>query len=93
MLVKFKPSQRVYFLISGRYITEAEVVTASSWFVMIKFKKKEECIIRLPYSRIFLTKEEAVQHIRPDLPPFHSPSTVQTEDGELFCTRRWELWE
>ena len=91
--MKFKSGQHIYFLISGRYITEAEVVAVSSWFVTIKFKKKEDCIIRLPHSRIFLTKEEAVQHIHPDLPPLRPASSIQTEDGELFCTRRWELWE
>ena len=93
MLVKFKSGQHIYFLISGRYITEAEVVTASSWFVMIKFKKKEDCIIRLPHSRIFLTKEEAVQHIHPDLPPLRPASSIQTEDGRFICARRWDLWE
>ena len=40
MLVKFKSGRHVYFLISGRYITEAEVVAVSSWFVTIKSTKK-----------------------------------------------------
>ena len=88
--MKFKSGQHIYFLISGRYITEAEVVAVSSWFVTIKFKKKEDCIIRLPYNRIFRTKEEASQHILPELPPLRP---VQTEDGKLFSTHRWDLWE
>ncbi len=93
MLAKFKSGQHVYFLISGRYITEAEIVAASSWLVTIKFKKKEASIIRLPCSRIFRTKEEANQHILPELPPLRPVQTAQTEEGELISTRRWDLWE
>ncbi len=93
MTVKFKSGQHVYFLVSGRYITEAEVVTSSSWFVTIKFKKTEDCIIRLTYNRIFRTKEEASEHIHPDLPPLRPASSAQTEDGGFICARRWELWE
>lgn len=93
MLVKFESGQHVYFLISGRYITEAEVVAASSWFVTIKFKKTEDCIIRLPYSRIFRTKEEANQHILPELPPLRPASSIQKGDGGLMSSRRWDLWE
>ncbi len=94
MGIKFKPNQHVFFLICGRYITEASVVTASSWFVTITFKKKEEnCIIRLPYNRLFATKEEAQCHIRPALPPLQPPSKVKNDNGEYVSTRRWELWE
>ncbi len=93
MLEKIKSGQHVNFLISGRNITEAEVVAVSSWFVTIKFKKTEDCIIRLPHSRIFLTKEEASQHIHPDLPPLRPASSIQAEDGKFICARRWDLWE
>jgi hypothetical protein len=92
MNTKYKPGQQVYFLICGRYVTKAAVVTASPWFVTIRFSKKaEECVIRLPNGRIFLTEEEARQHIHPDPPPIR-PS-IQKEKGEYICTRRWELWE
>lgn len=92
MKSKYQPGQQVYFLICGRYVTKATVVKASPWFVTIWFSKKEEdCIIRLPYSRIFSTEEEARQHIRPDLPPIRP--TVREENGGYVCTRRWELWE
>lgn len=77
MMTKYKPGQRVYFLISGRFVTEAIVVTSSSWFVTIEFNKKDDvCIIRLPYSRIFATKNIAEQHIHPALPPVH-PASMQ----------------
>lgn len=91
MKPKYKPGQHVYFLICGRYVTKAAVVTASSWFVTIRFSKKEEdCIIRLPYGRIFSTEEEARQHIHPVLSPMQP--TVREENGEYVCSRRWE-WE
>lgn len=88
----YKPGQHIYFLICGRYVTKATVVTSSSWFVTIRFRKKEEdCVIRLPYGRIFSTEEEARQHIHPDLPPIQS--TVREENSEYVSTRRWKLWE
>ena len=91
MKPKYQSGQQVYFLICGRYVTKAAVVKDSSWFVTIRFRKKtEECVIRLPYSRIFSTEEEARQHIHPDLPPIQS--TVRKENGGYVCTRRWE-WE
>ena len=88
----FNIGQRVYFLISGRLVTEAIVVSASSGFVTIKFKKREECIIRLPYNRIFLTKQEADTHIHPIMPYRPAPA-AQTQQGSYVCTRNWELWE
>ena len=92
MKFKYKPNQQVYFLICGRYVTKAAVVTSSSCFVTIRFSKKEEdCVIRLPYSRIFSTEEGARQHIHPDLPPIQS--TVREENGEFVSARRWDLWE
>ena len=45
----FNIGQRVYFLISGRIVTEAVVVAASAGLVTIKFRKNGDCIIRLPY--------------------------------------------
>ena len=67
---KYQPGQQVYFLVCGKYVTKASVVSASSSFVTIRFSKRvEECVIRLPYSRIFSTEAEASKHIRPDLPP------------------------
>ena len=49
MITKYKNGQQVYFLICGRYVTKATVVTASSWFVTIRFNKNAgESIIRLP---------------------------------------------
>lgn len=90
MKSKYKPGQQVYFLICGRYVTKAAVVTASSWFVTIRFNKKAgETIIRLPYNRIFSTEEEACKHIRPALP--HIQPAIR-ENGKYICDRRWE-WE
>ena len=92
MKAKYKPGQQVYFLICGRYVTKATVVTASSWFVTIRFNKNAgESIIRLPHNRIFTTEEEARQHIHPNLPPMQP--TVREENGEYVSTRRWDLWE
>ncbi len=92
---KFKTKQHVYFLICGRYVTKATVIMASSWFVTISFRKlDDDCIIRLPYGRIFPTEEEARKHIHPDPPPFRPTTKVNAEDGgDYVCTRRWELWE
>ncbi len=91
---KYKSGQYVYFLICGRYVTRATVIISSSWFVTISFRKQDDdCIIRLPYSRIFPTEEEAHNHIRPALPPLQPPSKVKNYDGEYVSTRRWELWE
>ena len=57
MKTKFEPGQHVYFLICGRFVTPATVVTASSWFVTIRFRKNtDESIIQLPYNRIFATE-------------------------------------
>jgi hypothetical protein len=73
MKAKYKPGLQVYFLICGRYITKATIVTSSPWFVTIRFsKRKDDCIIRLPYGRIFTTEEEARRHIHPEPPPFQS---------------------
>jgi hypothetical protein len=92
MKSKYKPDQQVYFLICGRYVTKATVVTASSWFVTIRFNKNEgESIIRLPHKRIFATEEEARMHIHQDLPPMQ-PTTPKAKSG-YSCTCRWELWE
>ncbi len=92
MKVKYQPGQPVYFLICAKYVTKASVVSASSSFVTIRFNKRaEECIIRLPCSRIFSTEAEASKHIRPDLPPMRP--AVHEENGEYVCTRRWDLWE
>lgn len=92
MKEKYQPGQQVYFLICGRYVTKAAVVASSSCFVTIRFRKKtEDCVIRLPYSRIFSTEEEARQHIHPDLPAIQS--TIREENGEYVSTRRWDLWE
>ena len=92
MKSKYKPDQQVYFLICGRYVTKAKVVTASSWFVTIRFNKNEgESIIRLPHKRIFATEEEARMHIHQDLPPMQ-PTTPKAKSG-YSCTCRWELWE
>ena len=89
---KYQPGQQVFFLICGKYVTKASVVSASSSFVTIRFSKRvEDCVIRLPYSRIFSTEAEASKHIRPDLPPIRP--TVREENGEYVCTRRWNLWE
>jgi hypothetical protein len=94
MKTKFSVGQHVFFIISGRFIKEAVVVSSSSWFVTIRFKKIEDCIIRLPINRIFSTEEEAKQHIRPALPPPSAASIPShTEEGKFICTRRWELWE
>ena len=91
MKSKYKPDQQVYFLICGRYITKATVVTASSWFITIQFNKSAvESIIRLPHNRIFATEEEACKHIHPVLPPIRP--TVREENGGYVCSRRWE-WE
>ncbi len=68
MKTKFCVGQHVYFIISGRFIKEAVVVSSSSWFVTILFKKEEECIIRLPANRIFTTEKETQQHIYSALP-------------------------
>ena len=92
MRQKFNIGQRVYFIISGRIITEAVVVASSSWFVTIKFRRNEDCIIRLPHNRIYHTKEEAQKHVRPILPPLPKP-LIKEENGEYICTRRWDLWE
>ena len=92
MKFKYKPNQQVYFLICGRYVTKAAVVKASPWFATIRFSKKEEdCIIRLPYGRIFSTEEEARQHIRPDLPPIQAEA--QNNKNDFIYVRRWDLWE
>ena len=92
MKTKYEPGQHVYFLICGRFVTPATVVTASSWFVTIRFRKNtDESIIRLPYNRIFPTEEEASKHIHPVLPPVQP--LIREEKGEYVCTRRWELWE
>ena len=91
MKSKYKPDQQVYFLICGRYVTKATVVTASSWFVTIRFNKSAvESIIRLPHNRIFATEEEARKHIHPDLPPMQP--AIREENGKYVCSRRWE-WE
>ena len=91
MKAKYKPGQQVYFLICGRYVMSAIVVTTSPWFVTIRFSKRAgECIIRLPYSRIFSTEEEARQHIHPNLPPIQP--AIREENGKYVCSRRWE-WE
>ena len=92
MKQRFKAGQRVYFIISGRIVTEAVVVASNSWFVTIMFKKSGDCIIRLPYHRIFLTKEEAETHIRPIM-PYRPAATTQTGQTSQVCTRNWELWE
>ncbi len=92
MKEKFYAGQHVYFIISGRFVTEAVVVAAASGFVTIKFKKKEDCIIRLSYNRIFLTKQEADIHIRPIM-PYRSVPTVQTGEMNHLCMRDWDLWE
>ena len=88
---KYQPGQQVYFLICGHYVTQATVVTASSWFVTIRFNKNHaaESIIRLPHNRILAT-EEARKHIRPKLPPMKS--VIREENGKYVCSRRWE-WE
>ena len=92
MKEKFARGQIVYFLISGRIITEAVVVSPSSWFITIRFTKNSgECIIRLPNNRIFTTEEEARKHIHPVLPPMRPAS--RKEDTDFVCSRRWELWE
>lgn len=92
MKTKYEPGQHVYFLICGRFVTPATVVTASSWFVTIRFRKNtDESIIRLPYNRIFATEEEASKHIHPVLPPVQP--LIREEKGEYVCTRRWDLWE
>ena len=91
MKSKYKPGLQVYFLICGRYVTKATIVTSSPWFVTIRFRKREDdCIIRLPYGRIFTTEEEARRHIHPDPPPIQPEPKYE---GEYVCTRRWELWE
>ena len=92
MKPRFNAGQHVFFLISGRFIKEAVVIAASSGFVTIRFKKKDECIIRLPYNRIFLTKEEASTHIHPIMPN-HTVHMAQTGLASHVCTRNWELWE
>ena len=92
MKPKFNAGQHVFFLISGRFITEAKVVAASSDFITIKFRKKEECIIRLPHNRFYHTKEEAQKHIRPKLPPRPEP-LIKENNGGYICTRCWDLWE
>lgn len=92
MTNNYKPGQQVYFLICGRYVTKAIVVTSMPGFVTIRFSKREDdCIIRLPYGRIFTTEEEARRHIHPDPPPVQTEPKY--EKGEYVCTRRWELWE
>lgn len=92
MKAKYKPNQQVYFLICGRYVTKAAVVTASSWFVTIRFNKNAgESIIRLPHNRIFTTEEEARTHIHPVLPPVQTKA--QNNKNDFICMRRWELWE
>ena len=92
MNAKYNSGQQVYFLICGRYVTKAAVVASSSWFVTIRFSKKEvDCVIRLPYSRIFSTEAEARQHIRPNQTPVQSVAQKAKED--YVCTRRWDLWE
>ena len=58
----------------------------------IKFRKKEECIIRLPHNRFYHTKEEAQKHIRPKLPPRPEP-LIKENNGGYICTRCWDLWE
>ncbi len=94
MKAQYKPGQHIYFLVCGRYITKATVITASSYFVTISFRKQDEdCIIRLPQNRIFATEEDARRHIRPALPPIQTPANVKNENGEHVCARRWELWE
>ena len=91
MKSKYKPDQQVYFLICGRYVTKAVVVTASSWFVTIRFNKNAgESIIRLPHNRIFATEEEARKHIHPDLPPTHT--TTPKAKNVYSCSCRWDLW-
>lgn len=91
MKSKYKPGQQVYFLICGRYVTKAVVVTASSWFVTIRFNKNVgESIIRLPHNRISATEEEARKHIHPVLSPMQP--AIRKENGEYVCSRRWE-WE
>ena len=92
MKPKFYSGQHVFFLISGRFVTEAIVVSASSGLITIKFMKKEECIIRLPHNRFYHTKEEAQKHIRPKLPPRPEP-LIKEKIGEYICSRRWDLWE
>ena len=92
MKSNYIPGQHVYFIISGRIIKEAVIVKSSPWFVTIMFKKKEDSVIRLPHSRLFVTKEEALQHIRPVLTPRPEP-LIKEENGEYTCTRRWDLWE
>lgn len=92
MKTKYEPGQHVYFLICGRHVTKATVVMASSWFVTIRFNKNAaESIIRLPFNRIFATEEEASKHIHPVLP--QRQLSLQGENGEYICTRRWEIWE
>lgn len=92
MKPKFYSGQHVFFLISGRFVTEAIVVSASSGLITIKFMKKEECIIRLPHNRFYHTKEEAQKHIRPKLPPRPEP-LIKEKISEYICSRRWDLWE
>ena len=91
MKPKYEPGQHVYFLICGRFVTPATVVTASSWFVTIRFRKNtDESIIRLPHNRIFATEEEARKHIHPNLPPIQP--AIREENSEYVSSRRWE-WE
>lgn len=89
MKEKFQRGQLVYFLISGRIITKAVVISSSSWFVTIRFKKSEECVIRLPHNRIFASKEEAEKHVRPDIPPMQP--TSQNKKFEYVCSHRWDM--
>ena len=92
MKAKYKIGQIIYFLICGRYVTKATVVTASSWFVTIRFNKNAgESIIRLPHNRIFATEEEARKHVHPNLPPIQIEA--QNNKNDYMCKRRWELWE
>ena len=87
MKSNYKPNQQVYFLICGRYVTKAAVVTASSWFVTIRFNKNAgESIIRLPHNRIFATEEEARKHIHPVLPPMQS--AIREENGKYVCIKK-----
>ena len=85
MKAKYKPGQQVYFLICGRYVMSAIVVTASPWFVTIRFSKRAgECIIRLPYSRIFSTEEEARQTTGINIYNHSNCSNLKTPTYNIF---------
>ena len=73
MKTKFCIGQHVYFIISGRFIKEAVVVSSSSWFVTILFKKEEECmeyiveVVAKGYCRVEAKNETAAEQIAENL--------------------------